>query len=134
MIKQIIILRKDLKCRLGKKMAQAAHASMKVFFDRMDINYKNFMGTKISFFSGSFTNEMDEWIINGDFTKIVVGCKDIIELHELHHAAIDARIPCAMIEDNGRTEFNNKLTCTCLAIGPDVAEKVDKITGHLEVL
>ena len=33
MIKQVIVVRKDLKMRKGKIAAQAAHASMKVFFD-----------------------------------------------------------------------------------------------------
>ena len=35
MIKQIIIMRTDLNMRKGKLATQVAHASMKVFFDRM---------------------------------------------------------------------------------------------------
>ena len=35
MIKQVIIVRTDLNMRKGKMCAQVAHASMKVFFDRM---------------------------------------------------------------------------------------------------
>lgn len=35
MIKQVIVVRKDLNMRKGKLAAQVAHASMKVFFDRM---------------------------------------------------------------------------------------------------
>ena len=33
-VKQIIVIRKDLKMRKGKMCAQAAHASMKVLLDR----------------------------------------------------------------------------------------------------
>lgn len=38
-IKQVIVVRKDLKMNRGKIAAQAAHASMKIFFDRV-INTK----------------------------------------------------------------------------------------------
>ena len=34
-VKQVIVIRKDLKMRSGKECAQVAHASMKIFFDRM---------------------------------------------------------------------------------------------------
>lgn len=32
-VKQVIVIRKDLNMRKGKMIAQGAHASMKVFFD-----------------------------------------------------------------------------------------------------
>jgi len=32
------------------------------------------------------------------------------------------------------TEFHGVPTNTCLAIGPDLAEKIDSITGDLELL
>jgi len=35
MVKQVIVVRKDLNMRKGKIAAQASHASLKVFFDRM---------------------------------------------------------------------------------------------------
>lgn len=34
-IKQVIVVRTDLNMRKGKMCSQVAHASMKVFFDRM---------------------------------------------------------------------------------------------------
>jgi len=134
MIKQVIVWRKDLKCRKGKFAAQIAHASMKVFFDRIQKEKVGgtFCSEEMYDYACYFTPEMEQWK-EGSFTKIVVGCKDIRELHELHHKAIDAQIPCAMIEDEGRTEFKVP-TCTCLAIGPDEAEKIDKITGNMELL
>jgi len=38
------------------------------------------------------------------------------------------------ITDAGHTEFHGVPTLTCCAIGPDYAEKIDKITGHLKLL
>ena len=35
------------------------------------------------------------------------------------------------IEDEGRTEFKGIPTKTCIAIGPNKAKEIDKITGHL---
>jgi len=39
-----------------------------------------------------------------------------------------------LITDSGKTEFHGQPTRTCLAIGPDVADKIDPITGQLELL
>jgi PTH2 family peptidyl-tRNA hydrolase len=36
--------------------------------------------------------------------------------------------------DNGKTEFHEEPTRTCLAIGPNEAEKIDEITGELQLL
>ena len=43
-------------------------------------------------------------------------------------------IPCALIEDEGLTEFNGVKTKTCIAIGPWYADEIDQITGHLKLL
>ena len=134
MIKQVIVVRKDLKMRKGKFAAQVAHASMKVFFDRMeDEKIGGFFSSEEAYMTiCDFTPEMEQWR-KGIFTKIVVGCDDLIELHALYQNADSKGIPCAMIEDSGKTEFNEP-TITCIAIGPDKAEKIDKITRHLELL
>jgi peptidyl-tRNA hydrolase, PTH2 family len=126
-IKQVIVWRKDLQVRLGKKMAQSAHASMKVFFDRMEpsiLAMKNYYCY--------FTEEMVAWM-NGDFKKIVVGIDSLEELLKLYEQAKEEKIPCAMIEDLGLTEFKEP-TITCVAIGPDMSDKIDKITGRLKLL
>jgi PTH2 family peptidyl-tRNA hydrolase len=38
-----------------------------------------------------------------------------------------------VITDSGRTEFCGVPTRTCLALGPDLASKIDAITGTLEL-
>jgi peptidyl-tRNA hydrolase len=36
--------------------------------------------------------------------------------------------------DSGKTEFPGEPTNTCLAIGPDDADKIDAVTGELQLL
>lgn len=40
----------------------------------------------------------------------------------------------SLVTDSGRTEFGGVPTKTCLAIGPNKIEEIDKITGHLPLL
>ena len=129
--KQVIVVRKDLNMRRGKECAQAAHASMKVFFDRMrQETYEHAGSSEGVRWVCDMTPEMETWK-QGIFTKIVVSCNSLAELLKLQRQAEDAGIPCAVIEDCGRTEFDNVKTVTCLAVGPASPEKVDAITGHL---
>ena len=130
-IKQVIIIRKDLNMRKGKMCAQAAHASLKVFFDRMQRNHV--IKDPLIQYQLNVTKEMQKWI-DGKFTKIVVGCKDEDELREIYNNVNMAALPNALIEDHGLTEFNYVPTFTCLAVGPAKSELIDKYTGHLKLL
>jgi len=127
MVKQVIVVRKDLKMRKGKIAAQVAHASLKVFFDRF----------KKSFFKGLYliwlSKEMREWK-EGAFTKICVSVDSESELYHIRTKAHKADLPFALIVDSGKTEFNGVPTATCVAIGPAQSEKIDKITKDLKLL
>lgn len=127
MIKQVIVMRKDLNMRKGKMCAQAAHASLKVFFDKMQFIAEN--EARIC----NITPQMKEWM-EGVFTKIVVGCSSKEELFDVHDLATNAGIPTALICDSGATEFKGVPTYTCVAVGPADAEEVDKITGGFALL
>jgi PTH2 family peptidyl-tRNA hydrolase len=128
--KQVIVVRKDLNMRKGKIAAQAAHASLKIFFDRMHSwNFTN--GSKQG--SITFTDAMYDWT-KGSFTKICVYVESEEELLTLYKKAQDADIPCSLITDAGNTEFHGVPTHTCIAVGPDYSDKVDEITGGLPLL
>ena len=126
MVKQVIILRKDLNMRKGKMVAQGSHSSLKVFFDRME---------KVSSDSYAFraTDAMQEWI-DGSFTKICLSVDSEAELVEIYEKAKEAGIPCALITDEGHTEFKGVPTKTAVALGPDNSEKIDPFTSHLKLL
>ncbi len=156
-IKQVIVVRKDLNMRKGKMSAMSAHASMKVFFDKM-IPFSTENDIYKNLYHCNFTPEMVDWM-NGIFKKIVVSCDSEEELLYLYERAKDKRIPSAIIEDNGLTEFNcahckSRNSCehykktfitsnskcdkikvyTAIAIGPDKSEVIDDITKDLKLL
>lgn len=118
-------MRKDLKMGKGKMVSQGAHASMKVFLDR---------GTAwAGLLSIPLTDDMEWWVTNS-FTKVTLAANSEEELVSLYQKALDANLPCAMIEDEGRTQFNGVETKTAIAIGPADADEIDKITGNLKLL
>jgi peptidyl-tRNA hydrolase, PTH2 family len=131
--KQVIVIRKDLNCRKGKWCAQVAHAAMKVFFDMGQWVPDNQKGFSNTFLIPNLTPPMIEWM-KGAFTKVVVGVNSEDIIYQLAEKAREAGIPHAVIVDSGFTEFHGNKTTTCLAIGPDLAEKIDKITGDLELI
>jgi len=79
------------------------------------------------------TQAQQSWIADS-FTKICCRVDSEEELLDVYMKAIEAGLETHLITDNGRTEFHGQPTKTCLAIGPDEAEKIDQITGHLQLL
>ena len=71
MIKQVIVIRKDLHMRRGKEISQACHASMKVFFDRGNIELYNVTPGPVGSLKIPLTPQMKEWV-EGIFTKIII--------------------------------------------------------------
>ena len=66
-VKQIIVMRKDLKMRRGKEIAQGSHASLAVVLNAMKKNDDTFK------FNVEKNSPWDKWL-NGGFTKICVSC------------------------------------------------------------
>jgi PTH2 family peptidyl-tRNA hydrolase len=126
--KQVIIIRRDLKMRRGKEISQGAHASMGAL---LSVLSKQDCGGYIKISSVELmSSPIAQWL-QGSFTKITVTVQAEQELIDLSEKAKLAGIPYSLIEDNGKTEFNNAKTKTALAIGPWWSEDIDKITGHL---
>jgi peptidyl-tRNA hydrolase, PTH2 family len=120
MTKQVIVIRKDLNMRKGKMVAQGSHASMAFLTRRLQDNQP-------------VTEIQKEWLDNS-FTKICVSVDSEQELLEIYEKAKNMNIECHIVTDNGTTEFNGVPTKTCLALGPDKAEILDQISGHLKLL
>lgn len=124
-VKMCIVVRGDLKntkgekVRTGKIIAQAGHSVL-------GFVWENLKGRKINF---ELSDEQFAWVKEGQ-TKIALKAKDEAELVKIYQEAKDAGLQVELITDAGRTEFGGP-TKTCVSIGPNYAEKIDAITGHL---
>lgn len=112
-LKQIILVRKDLKMSKGKVAAQAAHASVDAAFSS---NKKLFK----------------KWKASG-MKKIALGVENLEELKKFIDEAKNRDIVTSIIVDAGHTEVEPGTT-TCGAIGPGPESQIDKITGELKPL
>lgn len=130
--KQVIVIRKDLKMRKGKMVAQGAHASMKAILDRGVYRQHTLEGIPNEF-QLFMSPEEENWLC-GIFTKICVGVDSEKELLDIYNSAQAENIPCALIQDAGKTEFGGVPTHTAVAVGPCEVSIADNITGHLKLL
>lgn len=112
-MKQAIVVIKNLKMGLGKTAAQCSHASVEATLK-------------------SEKKKIDNWKKEG-MKKVVLRVQSEEELLRLKKEAEKLRLVTALIKDAGRTFFK-KPTITCLAVGPDDEEKIDKVTGKLKML
>ena len=112
-MKQVIVVRNDLKMGKGKIAAQSAHASVEA-------------SDKVS------KSKKDAWKSTG-MKKVVVKVSSLGELKALKKKADSLNIKSAMISDAGRTQLEPG-TITVLGLGPDDDEKIDRITKKLTLL
>lgn len=127
-VKQVIVLRKDLNMRKGKMVAQGSHASMKVILDLGSVKHPD-----SNILTIPMSPEMKDWVM-GIFTKVCVSVNSEDALLDVYNRAKEAGLHCSLIRDAGLTEFGGIPTYTAVAIGPNDAEKIDKITGDLPLL
>ena len=128
-VKMVLVIRKDLKMRRGKEIAQACHGAVgAILKDKLEIDIDGKQGTLFL----AIDKPMYEWI-QGSFRKITVTVDSEEELMGLYKLATELDIRATLIEDNGLTEFHGEKTKTVLALGPDYDEKIDQITGHLKL-
>ena len=112
-MKQAILIRQDLKLPKGKTVSQGAHASVEAVLR-------------------SGKDKVSKWRNEG-MAKIVLKVNDVNDLKHYNQLAKDLGLITALITDAGRTTVEPG-TVTCLAIGPDEDEKIDKITKELKLL
>lgn len=127
-VKQVIVVRNDLKMSKGKMSAQVAHASLGAFLVERYTG-DGYRGNVICI---EETDAKEKWI-NGSFFKIVLKVDSEEELLEIKKKCDTEGIENKLICDEGHTVFSEP-TNTCLGIGPDFENKIDKITGHLKLM
>jgi PTH2 family peptidyl-tRNA hydrolase len=109
-LKQVILIRTDLKLPKGKAAAQAAHASVEAVLnsDRGIVERWRSMGMK----------------------KIVLKVADEKELLMYQQLAKKKGLVASVITDAGRTVVEPG-TRTCVGIGPAAEEVIDSVTKDL---
>ena len=109
----VILVRQDLKLPKGKMAAQCAHAAVEAAFK-------------------SSQSKVDEWRSEGQ-KKVVLKVPDEKTMLSYVQKAKAEKLVAAVITDAGRTVIAPG-TKTCVGIGPDDEEKIDKVTGDLQMM
>ena len=112
-MKQVILVRKDLKLPKGKMAAQVAHASLEAAMR-------------------SSKEKVETWRSAGA-KKVVLEVADEKELLDYQQQAKKANLVASLITDAGHTVVAPG-TKTCLGIGPDDEHKIDQLTGKLKMV
>ncbi|MDH5815553.1 MAG: peptidyl-tRNA hydrolase Pth2 [Candidatus Nezhaarchaeota archaeon] len=115
-LKQVIVVRKDLKMSRGKTCVQVAHASVSSLEETRKLK--------------------PEWVemwFKQCQKKVVLGVQSVEELKDLEREARKLGLPCYLVCDAGLTELEPG-TITALGIGPAPSSLIDRVTGHLRLL
>ncbi len=118
-VKQVILVRRDLKMRRGKEIAQGSHASQ-AFLADVVLNGK------------TLSAEGKTWL-TGTHTKVCVQVESEEELRTLHAKAVEMGLLAHLVVDAGLTEFAGQPTLTAGAIGPGDEAMINQVTGHLKL-
>ena len=116
MLKQVIVIRTDLKMGKGKLATQVAHASVTAFYKTLENNRS--LGIK--------------WIEEGQ-KKIVLKVSSEEELNNIYERAIKEGLIAVKIYDAGLTQLRPG-TFTAIGIGPDDEDRIDRVTRDLKLL
>ncbi|MFH0850485.1 MAG: peptidyl-tRNA hydrolase Pth2 [Candidatus Bathyarchaeota archaeon] len=114
--KMVIVVRTDLGMSVGKMIAQACHAAVACSEQAKKTHSKQWA----------------RWRDEGA-KKVALEAESFEELKELIRKAEQLDIVYVLIQDAGHTEVAPGTT-TCLGLGPDQAQRVDKVTGNLPLL
>ena len=127
-VKQVIVIRRDLRMRRGKEIAQGAHASMAWLRQRIMPHLTPAGRADQVRFS-----EAERTWLDVSMRKVTVKVGSEQELLDVYDKALAAGLVVELITDRGLTEFGGVPTRTCLAVGPDYDDLIDPVTGDLEL-
>ena len=78
-------------------------------------------------------SEAEQAWLEGSLRKVTVKVGSEAELLAVYEKALEAGVVVHLITDRGLTEFGGTPTRTCLAVGPDYDDRIDPVTGDLEL-
>ncbi|MEM0057012.1 MAG: peptidyl-tRNA hydrolase Pth2 [Candidatus Geothermarchaeota archaeon] len=115
-LKQVIIVRTDLKMSKGKIASQVAHASVSSFYETLKLK----------------PEYAYEWLSQSQ-PKIVLKVNSLDELLKVKRKADELGAISVIIRDAGLTEIPPG-EITCIGIGPAPKDLIDKLTEGLSLL
>lgn len=118
-LKQVIVVRGDLKMSRGKLAVQVAHASVSAVIECL-------------LKGGEWESWLWTWYRTGQ-KKVTLKVRDLNSMLQVYRKAVERGLPAFLVEDAGLTELEPG-TPTCVGIGPAPEDMVDKITGSLPLL
>jgi peptidyl-tRNA hydrolase, PTH2 family len=116
LVKQVVVVRKDLNMGTGKIAAQVGHACV--------LGAEHVRKSRPEWYK--------EWELSGQ-EKVVVKVTSLDELEKIKRHAISLDLPWSEVTDAGHTQIAPG-TVTCISIGPAPEDKVDKVTKDLKLL
>lgn len=111
-MKQVIVVRRNIKMSQGKIVTQACHACLQATCT-------------------ASPTRLQAWDALGT-PKIVLRCDSSAEMAALAAGATELGVPNALVRDAGRTEVDPN-TITALAIGPGTDKEINGLTRHLKL-
>jgi PTH2 family peptidyl-tRNA hydrolase len=127
-VKQVIVIRRDLRMRRGKEIAQGAHASTAWLRQRVLA-----VLTPAGTVDRVALSEAERTWLERSNRKVTVKVGSEEQLLAVYEQALRAGLVTHLITDGGLTEFGGVPTRTCLGIGPDYDDRIDPVTGDLEL-
>jgi len=124
-LKQVLVIRRDLKMRQGKAVSQGSHSSGEFMREQIVDALK---GRPLDFSADEI-----EWMTSG-MAKITVRTDTQEQFDAIAEEACARGLKVRVITDAGHTEFHGVPTVTTLAIGPTRSAYVDPITKELTLL
>jgi peptidyl-tRNA hydrolase, PTH2 family len=128
-IKLVIAVRRDLHMTRGKEIAQSCHAVVGVLLGGSGYTY-DAQNEELNHVR--MDKDTLAWLEGGS-AKICVKVDSEQTLYDLERDARAAGIHSCLIVDEGLTMFHGIKTPTCIAIGPARSEKLDTVTGGLQL-
>ena len=143
-MKQVIVANTDLQMSPGKLAAMVGHGVAAYFTQWLKEN----VNSRISYVdkeTGNFSHPIkdhadfdaevfNEWV-NGSFTKIILGASqhemEMVVMNAMDHGFSNGKDFFNIVDES--TEFENIPRWAVIAFAPMDAERIDPITGHLNL-
>ena len=123
-VKQVIVVRKDLKLKRGKVASLVAEATMQFILDNNESDRPDELHVKLS-------QQEIRWL-DGSFTRDVVGIDSHDALCNLVLRAELNGMNVYSVFDRSSKKLDEISQLLCVAFGPDEEDQISQVIGNLK--